>query len=88
MKKTTKYILIGLGIIIAFNIISNLFESEPEPLPDKYLKVETSRIKGHLGDCFEVVSKEYKVKSASFVRNLPILVDLIGFEPTTPTMRM
>ncbi|MBO5380463.1 MAG: hypothetical protein J6A40_00010 [Bacteroides sp.] len=62
MKKTTKYILIGLGIIIAFNIISNLFESEPEPLPDKYLKVETSRIKGHLGDCFEVVSKEYKVK--------------------------
>lgn len=61
MKKKTKYILIGLGVIIAFNIISNLFESEPEPLPDRFLKVETSKIKGHLGDCFEVVSKEYKI---------------------------
>lgn len=61
MKKKTKYILIGLGVIIAFNIIYNLFESEPEPLPDRFLKVETSKIKGHLGDCFEVVSKEYKI---------------------------
>ena len=61
MKKKTKYILIGLGVIIAFNIISNLFEREPEPLPDRFLKVETSKIKGHLGDCFEVVSKEYKI---------------------------
>lgn len=62
MKKTTKYILIGLGVIIAFNFISNLFKSEPEPQPDRFLKVETGKIKGHLGDCFEVVNKEYKVK--------------------------
>lgn len=66
MKKNVKFLLIGLGIIIAYNILSDLFESNPEPIPDKFLKVETCKIKGHLGDCFEVVHKEYKVQKDYF----------------------
>ena len=62
MKKKTKVILIVLGVIVACNVLSKLFEGDSKPKSDKFVKVENVKIKGHLGDCFEVVDKEYKVQ--------------------------
>ena len=62
MKKKTKIILIALGVIVVCNVLSKLFEGDSKPKSDKFVKVENVKIKGHLGDCFEVVDKEYKVQ--------------------------
>lgn len=66
MKKNVKYLLAVLFGIITISSFSNCGsgksnteKSDTETAP-VVLKPETTKIKGHLGDCFKVVDKNYK----------------------------
>ena len=59
-----KYLLIGIGALLLIGLISTIGEDSKEytPQPEKTIEANETHIKGHLGDCFELVTKTYKIR--------------------------
>ena len=59
-----KYLLIGVGALLLIGIISSIGNNNKEDAPqsEKTIAANEANIKGHLGDCFELVTKTYKIR--------------------------
>ena len=68
MSKRKKYILWGVGIFILLALIPNCGGSDETEVQEEkkelILKVNQTKVKGDLRDCFKVVDKDYRVKFA------------------------